>query len=283
MAVQVAPTVIACIGLPFCPESPRYFFIERSNTEAAERSLKWLRKSDDIAADVKELQKEKDSSKEHKGYIAFFRDPQLRKVFSYCALPAMSEGLCGNDAVLFYSTSIFIRLQLDQSTATAASIGVWCAALLATVFSALLVDRVGRRLLLSASYFGTLVTLVVFVICLSVAELGNTNATYGSLICLPANMFFFSLGAESIPTLLPTELFPEEARNTATSSSQMVLYGMGLIATLAFPIIITYAKHYTYLIFVGFTLFLMIFVLRKLPETRGKELKTVQEELEKTM
>lgn len=281
IVMLLVPTVIACVALPFCPESPRQLYISRSNPTAAEKSLQWFRNKSDVREDMEELRKEKESFRGTIGCFGFLQDAKLRRVFLYCAFPAMAEAFCGSFALLFYSTSIFRNLRLDQPSSTAASIGLWCSALLATLASALLVEKLGRRLLLAVSYLGTLATLVFFVVCLTLAQRGDGKANYGSLVCLAANMFFFSLGAQSVPKILPGELFAKEARSAASLLTNVVTSASGLITTLLFPLIIGVAKQYTYLIFAGYTLFLTVFVLLKLPETRGRELNDIQMELKK--
>lgn len=279
IALQVVPAIGACVGLPFCPESPRHLFIERSEPDAAKKALQWLRRTRDVEEDMEELKKEKASAKETLGCVSFLRNAEMRREFWLCAIPGTSEAFCGFYAVMFYSTSIFNGLEMDQTKATAASIGLWCSGLVATLLSAILVEKMGRRRILELSYIGTLTTLVVLVVCLTLAEYGDEDANYGSLVCLLAYMFFFSIGAVSVPKILPGELFGEEARTTAMSLTQALNYATGLIVALLFPIIITVAKQYTYLIFVGLTLFLTVFVLCKVPETKGKELDTIQGEL----
>lgn len=279
MTIQVVLAIATGSLLPFCPESPRHLLIECNNINKARRSLKWLRKKVNVEEDLDEIRMEKESSKKPLGYIAFLRDCELMRTLSYCAFTAMSQGFCGNDAILLYSNSIFIGMQLNQVTATAASIGLWGAALMATLLSAFLVEKIGRRLLFSVSYIGTLVTLIGFVICLDLVEGGSETANYGSLVCLLANMFFFSVGAGRVPTTFAGELFGQEARTTATSLVQMMVYGSGMVASLLYPIVVRVAKQFTYLIFAGFTLLLTVFVWRTLPETQGKELSSLQKEL----
>ncbi|CAB4063426.1 TRET1 [Lepeophtheirus salmonis] len=131
----------AIIPLPFLfmvctiPETPR-FLVANNKATAARASLQWLRGSHaDITAEFKR----------NRGYE--YTGPQIK--FS------------GINAVLFYSVSIFESAgsSIDSNLAT---IILGIVNICATIFSNVLIDRLGRKILLYISLIGMIGSLGVF-------------------------------------------------------------------------------------------------------------------------
>lgn len=123
IAIQIIPAVVACITIPFCPESPRHLYIVESRLEEAEKALKWLRRTNDVSAEMQEMQNEKLNQKKAITYVGFFRDPFLRKVFFLCLIPICGAELGGFSILTFYSMTILVSLGLDRVASTYVMIG----------------------------------------------------------------------------------------------------------------------------------------------------------------
>lgn len=151
--------------------------------------------------------------------------------------------------------------------------------LVGSIVSMFAVDKLGRKPLLIVSQVGVILTWITFVICIALTEKGFETAKYGSAACLPMFMLFYSVGSASVPWILSSELFVQEARGTAASLVSAIVWISVFLVTFLFPIIVVVAKHFTFLIFVGILLLATIFILWKLPETKGKRLEDIQVQL----
>lgn len=150
---------------------------------------------------------------------------------------------------------------------------------ISSMLSMFLVDRVGRKFLLTISQLGVVLTWITFITCFSLTQRGYEAAKFGSAACAPIFMVFFAIGSGSIPWILPSELFVQESRGIAASLISAFQRICTFSVAFLFPIIFVVAQQFTFLIFAGLLCVLTVLVLWKLPETKGKRLEDIQLEL----
>ncbi|XP_055348087.1 solute carrier family 2, facilitated glucose transporter member 1-like [Paramacrobiotus metropolitanus] len=278
ISIAVIPAVISCIALPFCPESPRFLYMERNDKQHATEALVWFRQTSQVKEEIEELHMEIDHMHgvHEVSMLRLFTDPYLRKITILTAIPMLVHQLCGCYSITFYSTAIFESVGLHRLNAVYATLGVWCCYLVAALISMFLIDRAGRRTLMLISQGGMIVALSLFVIFVSVGETGVYGMQYGSAVCIPLFIAFFAVGMDPIPWILPGDLFPQEAHSAAARFSSLLSWGSAMLVTFLFPIIEVAAKQYTFLIFIGFLVLGTVHVAWKLPETKGKTIDEIQ-------
>ncbi|XP_055354862.1 solute carrier family 2, facilitated glucose transporter member 1-like [Paramacrobiotus metropolitanus] len=278
VSAVIIPVVIACAILPFCPESPRYLYIEKSREADAQMALMWFRGAGSVKDELEEMHTEAEHLKGTRNVtlLGLFVDPFLRKICWLVAVPMLAHQFCGFYCVTFYSTSIFDDVGLKQMDAVYATMGVWVVYLIALLTSMALVDRLGRRTLLLISHLGMIVALVLFVVFAVTREQGVEWTKYGSAACMPLFIASFATGSASVPWILPGELFPQEAHNSSASLVAAVSWAGAILTTLLFPLIVVVAKHYTFLIFAGLVALATVHIVIKLPETKGKTIEEIQ-------
>lgn len=145
------------------PESPTYY-VKKDNLEAARKSLVRLRGPDyNYKSELQEIQDSMVSSENTSGesfLAAITSRPAIRGLFIGYGMMLFQQ-FSGVNAIIFYTTTIFKAAgsTLDPNVST---IIVGAMQVVAVFFSALIVDRLGRRLLLLAStVFMSLTTLVL--------------------------------------------------------------------------------------------------------------------------
>nr|CAD7464007.1 unnamed protein product [Timema tahoe] len=223
-------TVVALFIVLFAliPESP-YYLVYKGNIDQAKTSLKWLRGENE---ELVELEIERLSERVAKLKINYPNKSFLETLF----LPGVLKGLligvglfanlnlCGFMAVLSYSVNIFEESGSSVSPYVAAVI-IAALRLGASYTSSLLVDRVGRKVLLIGSN-------AVMAVCLS--ALGGyfylrqsiDMRQYGILLVVSLSVYIIalSLGVSTLPYLILHEILPVEARSLATITCQCVLW-----------------------------------------------------------
>ncbi|XP_055348066.1 solute carrier family 2, facilitated glucose transporter member 1-like [Paramacrobiotus metropolitanus] len=278
ISIAVIPAVISCIALPFCPESPRFLYMERNDKQHATEALVWFRQTSQVKDEMEEMHTEIDHMQgvHEVSMLRLFTDPYLRKITILTGIPMLVHQFCGCHSITFYSTAIFESVGLQRLNAVYATLGVWCCYTVAVVISMFLIDRAGRRTLLLISQGGMLVALTMFVVFVSVGDTGVHGMQYGSAVCIPLFIAFFAVGMDPIPWILPGDLFPQEAHSSAARFTSFLSWGSATLVTFLFPIIEAAAKQYTFLIFIGFLVLGTVHVAWKLPETKGKTIDEIQ-------
>ncbi|XP_046670186.1 solute carrier family 2, facilitated glucose transporter member 1-like isoform X4 [Homalodisca vitripennis] len=63
LIVCVLPAVFMVLGLPFCPESPKYLLTQKSKDEKAQKALTWFRGTTEVQDEMEEMRVEKEQIK----------------------------------------------------------------------------------------------------------------------------------------------------------------------------------------------------------------------------
>ena len=98
-----------------------------------------------------------------------------------------------------------------------------------------------------------------------------------ALVCVLTYIAFFAVSLGPIMWLMISEVFPLKQRGLGTSIAVCAQWGFNLIVAGTFPILLNSlgASHtfwaYALLSFVG-----LIFIVRRVPETKGKALEEIQ-------
>ncbi|KAL8225794.1 hypothetical protein R6Q57_018351 [Mikania cordata] len=154
------PCLILIPGLFFIPESPRWL-AKMGMTDDFESSLQVLRGFDtDITVEVNEIKRSVASS--NRRTAIRFSDLKHRRYWFPLMIGIgllVFQQLSGINGVLFYASNIFQSAGISSSDA--ATLGLGAIQVIATAVSTWLVDKTGRRILLTISSAGMTISLVV--------------------------------------------------------------------------------------------------------------------------
>lgn len=156
-SVFVLSLVCGCIPLifgvifVFMPESP-YYWVSKNQTEKAVSSLKWLRGNDyDYSSELQDLQSEHQERENSKVSfaVAFARKTSVKALVIMLGLMIFQQ-MSGVNAVIFYTGFIFDKANTGiQGSLATIIVGVM--QVIATFVSSIIVDKLGRRILLLVS------------------------------------------------------------------------------------------------------------------------------------
>lgn len=294
----VIPTIFS-ITFFWMPESPM-FLVSKGEIDKAEASLRWLRgtgkiKSPDIERELSQMQKfvknslveeskvtENTSCRVCNDCIAdlSIKSPTAKAVGIIFGLMIFQQ-LSGVDAVIYYTVYIFNDAGSSLSSSVCTII-VGILQLISTYIPSLIVDRVGRRILLILSELGMAVSLLVLSLHFVMQSNNVAISLAGWIPLLAMNTFIiaFSVGFGPLPWLIMAELLSSEAKVWVSSMAMCLNWSLTFVVTKLFPIInrdlgpaITYGG-FCCICILG-TLFVVFFV----PETQGKSREEIQLEL----
>lgn len=148
------PAVLQLVMLPFCPESPRFLLISRGRVSEARVALRRLRNTSDVEDEMDEFKaegliNESESKKpaELTMYKKLLQNNWLRAPLLIGIMMQLSQQLSGINAILYYSTDIFLSAEVPDDFAVYATIGVGAVMALMTLMTMPIIDKVGRRTL----------------------------------------------------------------------------------------------------------------------------------------
>ncbi|EFA04079.1 facilitated glucose transporter protein 1 [Tribolium castaneum] len=274
-ALSVVFAIFQVVTIFFCPESPKYLISVKQDNQSAEKSLKFLRRSDDVNDELSALKKEDEANKNMPKVTIkqMFRDKSLKIPLFIAMLVMVAQQFSGINIVIFYSTETFIRGGLSEENAQYATIGIGIVNLIMTVISMILVEIAGRKTLLLVAFGGMAIDTLLLALALHFSK-ENSSIPWVCIALIAIYIILFAAGAGSIPWFLVTEIFNQEARPTAVSLAVPVNWIANFIVTLTFPPIAGLIGPFVFLIFVVLNVLFFIFILKMVPETKNK---TVEE------
>ena len=222
--------------------------------------------------------------------------PALRKPLIIGVFLMIFQQMSGVNAVLFYAKNIFDEAKIHK--AELASDLFSLAQFVATGVACLIVDRVGRRILLLIGSFGMLVCMACVGLYYEL-KITTTNPTKSTIALQSVSsvshsvhaddiawlvvggallfIIFFSLGWGPLPWLLMSEVFPPRAKGLAGSICTLVNWLFVFIVTKTFHSMVErMQEQYTFWFFGGWCLLSFIFVYFLVPETKGRSLEEIE-------
>ncbi|XP_014293431.1 solute carrier family 2, facilitated glucose transporter member 3 [Halyomorpha halys] len=269
VALVIVVAVYQIIGMIFCPETPKYLVEKGRNDEAKKVTEKLGGKDSDVqfAETVKDVEDAKGlptvTVKE------MIQQKKLRKPLIIICFLMFAQQLSGINAVMFYSTAIFVMSKSSLETSQLNSVGVMALNVLTTVLSVYLVERFGRKLLLLLAFGGMIITTAILCGSLYYVE-EKEAARYVAIIMVYAYVFFFAVGAGSIPWLLGPELFNTASRPLACSIAVPTNWIFNFIVGIGFRPLQMEMGPAVFSIFLICQIITVVVVWFFVPETKNK-------------
>jgi MFS family permease len=162
--VSLPPGILFVIGSFMVAESPRWLF-RRGKTEAAHAALLRSRTVEQAEIELKEMaeiaaaEKTKTSTTGEKIKESLLRRKYVIPFVLACIILACTQ-LTGINSIIGYNATILIQAGLDDRQAHLGYVILTLVNFLMTIGAVMLVDRKGRKFLLSLGSFGIIVSLI---------------------------------------------------------------------------------------------------------------------------
>ncbi|CAI8601154.1 unnamed protein product [Vicia faba] len=270
--VSVIPAAILTIFMEICAESP-YWLFKRGRTIEAEAEFEKLLGGLHVKPAMGELSKS-DRGDESGGVklSELLFGCHARVMFIGSALFALQQ-LSGINAVFYFSSAVF------ESFGVPSKMGNTCVGicnLFGSVVSMILMDKLGRKVLLLGSFLGMAVTMGLQVIAAS-SYASGFGAMYLSVGGMLLYVLSFALGAGPVPCLLMSEILPGKIRAKAMAICLAVHWVINFFVGLFFlRLLEQMGAQLLYSIFGSFCLLAVAFVKKYVLETKGKSLQEIE-------
>lgn len=282
--LAAVPAVLFGVGMLSMPESPRWLAL-RGHTDRARSVLTRLRGPGDPAGVEAELAEamagagRTEARAPRRGRWRALTDRSVRPVIiAGVGLQILGQA-SGVNTVIYYAPKIFESSGLGSSSSILATVGVGVVNLLMTPVGMFAVDRFGRKKLLASG--AAVMTLALAGLAVTLAAGGR-----GSSVAWLAVLFVVVFVAAVATTLnvvvfiIPSELYPLRIRGTAMSATMFSNWAMNFLVSLTFLTLLnTFGGAGTFTLYAVVCALLTLFALRCIPETKGKSLEQIEQEL----
>lgn len=267
----------------FIPETPRWY-VSRGRDDRARKALQWLRgKKADVDPELKGIIRSHQDAERHASKSALLdllKKANLKPLSISLGLMFFQQ-LSGINAVIFYTVSIFrdAGSTIDENLCT---IIVGVVNFIATFIATMLIDRLGRKMLLYISAVAMIITLMTLGGFFYAKNSGQDVSQVGwlPLAAFVIYVLGFSLGFGPIPWLMMGEILPGKIRGSAASVATAFNWLCTFIVTKTFSdIILAIGTHGTFWLFGSICIVGLVFVIVYVPETQGKSLEDIERKM----
>ncbi|KXJ77384.1 facilitated trehalose transporter Tret1-like [Aedes albopictus] len=274
--VSMVGPALFLLSFMWMPETP-YYLIGRNKFKQAGKSLSWLRRSSKISEELETMKTSVEKSNEDKTSLKELFTPKYRNNMRIVFVLVFSMQFTGILAILGYAQTIFGKISTSLK-AEEMSIVLGAVQLVAVIFPAFLVDRMGRRPLLLISAVGTTFGLLVCSVYFAIAgDDYEGNLGWIAFIAILVYIVFYGLGLATVSFAVLTEIFPKNIRAYANAtfsiSSAILIFGIvkGFQVTLD-----NVGAYLPFGIFAVCEAIGAVLIYLYIPETKGQSLDEVQ-------
>ena len=280
LGVMVVPSVLFLVFLVAVPETPRWLMARGHEEKAIAISRRLCNTVEESDEQIQEIRDQLAAAGSQATLSQFF----TRRYFKVIALAffiAMFNQLSGINAILYYAPEVMKQAGADDNAALLMSVGVGLMNLVATMAALTVIDRIGRRSLMIVGSIGYLVSMGFLTAVMFMFQ-GHFNSTSSTLVLVGLLVFIaaHAFGQGSVIWVFISEIFPTRVRGLGQSLGSLTHWVFAAITTYAFPPIIgAWGGGWAFSIFLVCMFGQLVWVLTKMPETKGIPLEEMEDKL----
>jgi sugar porter (SP) family MFS transporter len=278
--IELIPAGLFLIALIFIPESPRYLVMKKQNM-IAKTVLTRLFGKQFAQAKFKQIESSLAADK-HEPKLADLIDDKTRRVRRIVWVGiglATFQQLVGINVVFYYGAVLWQAVGFSEADALMINIISGAVSIAACFITLFTIDKIGRKPYLFLGSVGMAFTLSILVYTFAQAGIDDSgNLIIGdmgttALGAANAYVFFFNLSWGPVMWVMLGEMFPNQIRGLGLAVSGFAQWTANFVITMMFPIMLgsvgLVVAYGFYAVCAGFS---VIFVLKFVVETKGKEL-----------
>lgn len=275
LGVMVVPAGLFWILLRTIPESPRWLILQHRDSEAIPTMQRIG--EEDTARAIEEIRASvADNTNTHAQEKLFQK--KYSKPILFAVILAMFNQLSGINAIIYYAPRIFEMAGFDKADAYLQPVYIGAANLFFTLLAMTVIDKLGRKTLLLIGSVG----MIVFLGLTAYAFYTGVSGDRSVIIYLIGFIAFFAFSQGAVIWVFISEIFPNSVRSQGGSLGSFTHWIMAAIISWTFPVIVEGSEKggmYSFMFYCGMMLLHLIFVWKWIPETKGKSLEKIQQEL----
>ena len=283
--IEIAPAALFLVALFAIPESPR-FLVARGRLAQAERVL--VRLYGD-AAGRRKLEEIRQSlaADQHRPKFSDLVSKvtgRVRPIVWVGIGLAVFQQLVGINVVFYYGAVLWQAVGFSENDALLINVLSGALSIGACIVSLLLVDRIGRKPLLWIGSAGMAATLAAVTAAFATGTLADDGRlllsdSMGVLALVAANLYviFFNASWGPVMWVMLGEMFPNQIRGSGLAVAGLFQWGANFLITWTFPMLLAgIGLAGAYGLYAAAAALSVVFVLRYVHETRGRELEQME-------
>jgi MFS transporter, SP family, arabinose:H+ symporter len=273
LGIQAFPSAILLFAILFVPESPRWLITKKHDFEEAKQILSRI---DPVNAAHEARQIELASYANGNGQSEGLFSKKYRVPVMLAFLVAFFNQVSGINAIIYYAPRIFQMAGFGANSALLSTAGLGLVNFISTLIAVNFIDRYGRRTLMLIGSVGVIITLSLVAIGFYTQSLDG----YGLPIYLFLYIAFFAFSQGAVIWVFISEIFPNSIRAKGQAFGSFTHWFMATVIAFSFPYLTEkLGGGHSFGLFALMMVLQLLFVWKLMPETKGKSLEEVDEQL----
>ncbi|BAS07538.1 putative metabolite transport protein YfiG [Arthrobacter sp. Hiyo4] len=278
LGVASVPALALLVGMLMLPESPRWYAV-RGRFDESRRVLNLSRTPEEAATEFEEIARSAQTATKERGHA--WRDlrdnPWMRRLLWIGIGLAVVQQATGINTVNYYAPSILEKSGLGVSASLVATIGVGVTSVLMTILGIWLLGFIGRRRMLVVGFSGVVGSQALLAVVFLLPQ--SDLASYTILAAMMLFVAFVQCFIGTCVWLLLSEMFPLAIRGFAMGIAVFALWTVNAAISFLFPIVVgALGSTGTFGLFVLVNAASLVFVVKCVPETKGRSLEELEEQ-----
>lgn len=279
LAVCAIPAVALFFGMLRMPESPRWL-VEKGRNEEALAVLKTVRSEERAVAEFAEIENiaEEEQEQHVVGWRAVLSNKWLRRILVIGIAVAVFQQLTGINTIVYYGQTVLTGAGFSANAALIANVVPGAIGVIGSIVSLYLMDRVNRRTMFLSGY--GLVTLWHVLIGVAAMVLPDSDAKpYVILVLVVLFVGSMQTFLNVATWVILSEIFPLHMRGLGIGIAVFCMWIANALLGLFFPTLEAAMGLSVFYLLAGFNLLAFLFMYKFLPETRGRTLESIEEDV----
>lgn len=274
---MAVPAVIYGLLSYTIPESPR-FLISKHRIPAATAILTKLLGESNIELKIQRIRESMERETEPSWHDLKNPSGKIASIVWIGLLLSVFQQFVGINVIFYYSNVLWEAVGFDESQAFTITVISAVINIATTLIAIATIDKFGRKPLLIIGSIGMTVTLATMAFIFGTARVVGGNPVLegaeGPIALIAANLFVVAFGMSWGPVtwVLLGEMFPNRMRAAALSLAAGGQWVANWLITVTFPGIKDVSLALAYGLYAAFALLSLLFVLKFIQETKGKQL-----------